>query len=47
MNDITTNDVLLEVWSNDSDVDAARVAVDAEISAVELADRISKMFYPY
>jgi hypothetical protein len=45
MNDTTANDVLLEAWSNDIDVNAARVAVDAEISAVELADRISKLFY--
>ena len=42
--DITTsNDTLLEVWANDADVNAARFAVDAEISAVELAERISKM----
>jgi hypothetical protein len=45
MNNATSNDALLEVWSNDTDVDAARLAVDAEISAVELAERISKLFY--
>jgi hypothetical protein len=47
MNDTTATDALLEAWTNDVDVDAARAAVDAHISAVELADRISKMFYPY
>ena len=47
MSNTTANDVLLEAWSNDTDVDAARVAVDAEISAIALADRISKLFRPY
>ncbi len=47
MNDTSASDMLLEAWTNDSDVDAARAAVDAEISAVELADRISKLFRPY
>ena len=38
---------LLEAWNDDADVTAAQFAVDAEISAVELADRVSKMFVPY
>ena len=47
MNNTTSNDNLLEVWATDADVNAARVAVDAEISSVELADRLSKMIKPY
>jgi hypothetical protein len=42
-----SNDNLLEAWNDDADVTAARFAVDADISAVELADRVSKMFRPY
>jgi hypothetical protein len=44
MDTTTSTDVLLEAWSLDADVNAARAAVDAEISSVELADRISKLF---
>ena len=41
-----SNDNLLEVWNDDADVTAARFAVDAEISAVELAQRVSHMTIP-
>ena len=38
---------LLEAWNDDADVTAAQFAVDTDISAVELAARVSKMFVPY
>jgi hypothetical protein len=40
-----SNDNLLEAWNDDVDVTAAKFAVDPEISAVVLVDRVSKMIY--
>jgi hypothetical protein len=38
---------LLAAWNDDADVAAAQFAVDPEVSAVVLADRVSKLFRPY
>jgi hypothetical protein len=45
MND-NANVNLLAAWNDDVDVTAAQLAIDAEISAVELARRVSNMIIP-
>jgi len=40
--DINSENDLLAAWSDDVDVTAARFAVNTEISAVELAQRVTK-----
>jgi hypothetical protein len=40
--DINSGNDLLAAWSDDADVTAARFAVHTEISAVELAQRVTK-----
>jgi hypothetical protein len=45
--EMNSDENLLATWADDSDIAIARGAVDTEITAEELANRVTKMFYPY
>ncbi len=47
MNTTVSNEDLLEAWTTDADVTAARAAVDSELTATDLVARITKMSIAY